>query len=594
MSAIDRVRALRDEMAQHRVDYYVVPSADAHQSEYVPKAWQRRPWLSGFTGSVGDCVIGREGAWQWADSRYWLQAEAELDPAVWTLMRQGDAGVPNLAAWLGGLPAGSVVGFDPRLVGLAASRDMARQVEGAGARVLPIEDNLVDRVWSDRPSLPLDHAAPWPEAFSGQSVAAKLAALRAATGDAGADALVLTTLDAIAWTFNLRGTDVAFNPVVIAYGVVSREPDAATLFIDPRKLDASARAHLAAAGVTAAPYDAFAEHLDTLGGRVLVDEDHVSAWIVGRLEAAGADVIARRSPVMLMKARKNATEQDGMRAAHLRDAVAMVRFFAWLETAWRGGALDEIAASDRLEAFRAEGERFVGLSFDTISGFASNGAIVHYRASEATSKRIDDSTLYLLDSGAQYLDGTTDITRTVHLGSPTAAQREHYTRVLRGHLQLGRVRFPHGTTGTHLDALARTPLWEAGLNYGHGTGHGVGCYLSVHQGPHRISPHPNDVPLEPGMVVSNEPGLYLAGEYGIRVENLCLVVPAPSASAQAFYAFEDLTLVPYCRALIAPELLSPVERDQVDAYHARVRAALTDRVPAEVRPWLERETAPLA
>jgi len=592
MSAIDRVRALRDQMAQHEVDYYLVPSSDAHQSEYVPAAWQRRRWLSGFTGSVADCVIGRDAAWLWADGRYWLQAAQELDPAVWTLMRLGDHGVPKLVAWLGTLPAGARVGYDPRLVGLAQALEIADAVAAAGGEIVTLEDNLVDRIWQDRPALPTAPMTAWAGAFAGATVADKLGALRAAIAEVGASTLVLTTLDAIAYAFNVRGTDVDYNPVVIAYGLVSTD-GSATLFVDPAKVDESTRAHLDAAAVAVAPYDAFGEALSALSGRVFVDVDNVSQWITLRLEQAGVEVHARRSPVMLMKAKKNATEQAGMRAAHRRDAVAMVRFFHWLETAWQDGTLDEIGAADRLEAFRAEGERFMGLSFDTISGFASNGAIVHYRVTPETAKRIDDSTLYLLDSGAQYLDGTTDITRTVHLGTPTAEEREHYTRVLRGHLQLGRARFPRGTTGTHLDALARTPLWEVGLNYGHGTGHGVGCFLGVHQGPQRISPHPNDVPLEPGMVVSNEPGYYLTGAYGIRVENLCLVVDRSDSDAAPFYGFEDLTLVPYCRKLIDPTLLNAVERAQVDGYHACVREALAPLVGDDVRAWLDQETAPL-
>jgi len=593
MSAIDRVTALRAAMREAGVDIYIVPSSDAHQSEYVPGAWQRRPWISGFTGSMGDCVVGLDGAWQWADSRYWLQAEAELDAEVWTLMKQGYGDVPDLVPWLRTVPAGAVVGYDPRLIGLGQANDIASAVEVAGGRVVTLEDNLVDRVWTDQPELPLDTVAVWPVEQAGRSVADKLADVRSALDGAGAKALVLTTLDAIAWAFNVRGADVEFNPVVVAYGLIGT--DDAALFVDPRKVDTALAAHLAAAGVRVAPYEAFGAALEGLGegGRVWVDPDYASRWVVDRLEAGGATVHAAMSPVMMLKAVKNATEQDGMRASHVRDAVAVVRFLHWLETAWRDG-LDELGAADRLEAFRAEGERFVGLSFDTISGFAANGAIVHYRVTPATSKTIDDSTLYLLDSGAQYLDGTTDITRTMHLGTPTAEQKEHYTRVLRGHLQLGRARFPRGTTGTHLDALARTPLWEVGLNYGHGTGHGVGCYLSVHQGPHRVSPRPNAIALRPGMITSNEPGLYIAGEYGIRIENLCLVVPAGGTEAEPFYAFEDLTVVPYCRKLIDVSLLDAVERAQVDAYHARVRELLSDKVPAEVKAWLEAETAPLA
>lgn len=595
MNASARVEALRREMAAAGVDVYIVPSADAHQSEYVPGAWQRRPWLSGFTGSAGDAAVGPDGAWQWADSRYWLQADAELDAGVWTAMKHGLDGVPSLVEWLAARPAGTRVGYDPRLVGVAQAAAMDKALKNAHGALVALDGNLVDAIWRDRPALPTAPIAPWPDEYAGVSVADKLARLREAMGARGATALAMTTLDEIAWAFNIRGADVAFNPVVVAYALVPVE-GAATLFVDAVKVTPAVEAHLAAAGVRTAPYDAFGAALDALRGeRVWIDRDSASRWVADRLEAAGAEVIAELSPAQLQRAAKNEVEQRGMRAAHVRDGVAVVRFLSWLETAWQGGDLDEIAASDRLERFRAEGERFLGLSFDTISGFGSNGAIVHYRATPKTAKIIDDSAPYLVDSGAQYLDGTTDITRTVHLGAPTAAQREHYTRVLRGHLQIGRATFPKGTTGTQLDALARTPLWEVGLNYGHGTGHGVGCYLSVHQGPHRVSPAPNAVGLEPGFILSNEPGFYLQGHYGIRIENLVVVVPRlPEKHGMGpFYGFDDLTMVPHCRNLIASELLSGVERAQVDAYHARVREALAPRLEGDALAWLERETAPL-
>jgi len=594
-SGRERVEALRREMAREAIDYYLVPSADAHQSEYVPDAWQRRRWLSGFTGSVGDCVVGRDGAWQWADSRYWLQAEGELDASVWEMMADGRREVPGLVKWLGKLEAGQRVGVDPRLIPLARARKMRAALEEAGCELISFEDNLVDRVWRDRPSIPAGPVEAWPERFAGRSVADKLASIRESMAEEGCTALALTTLDAVAWLFNIRGADVAMNPVVIAYGLVGGEGEA-TLFVDEAKIGPALAEHLAAAGVGVAPYGAFGDALEACAGRVWLDEDHASRWAADRVEAGGAEVHAAMSPVMLERARKNPVEQEGMRASHVRDAVAVCRYLHWLESAWRAGALDEIAASEELERLRAEGDHFRGLSFDTISGFGPNGAIVHYRATPATARVIDGSSLYLCDSGGQYLDGTTDVTRTVHLGEPTAEEREHYTRVLRGHLALGRAVFPHGTTGTHLDALARGPLWDVGLNYGHGTGHGVGCYLSVHQGPQRISPSPNKVKLEPGMVLSNEPGFYLSGRYGIRIENLVLVVerhPKREDGDGPYYAFEDLTLVPYCRRLIATELLSEAERAQVDAYHARVRATLAERVPAEVAAWLEQETAPL-
>lgn len=598
MGAAQRLEMLRTQMIAAGVDFYLVPSSDAHQSEYLPAAWQRRAWLTGFTGSMGSAVVGRGGAWLWADSRYWLQAEAELDSAAWSLMRLGEHDVPTIARFLERQPAGTSVGYDARLSSPAEARELLDAVQAAGGRVVAIDENLVDRVWTDRPALPATPVTVWPEAHAGQSVADKLAAIRGGVTALGGSALVATTLDEIAWIFNLRGADVAFNPVFVAWAII--EASATTLYVNPAKLGPEAAAHLAAASVRVAAYEAFGEGLDALSDqRVIVDKGDANQWIMTRLEHTGARPHMTRSPVQLLRAKKNAVEADGMRRAHVRDAVAVVRFLAWLETGWRapqadGTPLDELGVAARLEAFRREGEHFRGLSFDTIAGFGPNGAIVHYRASPATSRAIGDTTLFLLDSGAQYLDGTTDITRTLHLGTPTDTEREHYTRVLRGHLGLGRTSFPRGTTGTQLDAFARAPLWEVGLNYGHGTGHGVGCYLSVHQGPHRISPALNDVPLEPGMIVSNEPGLYLAGAYGIRIENLVLVVTTRDATPYGpFFGFEDLTLVPYCRRLIEPSLLNSDEQGQVDAYHARVRATLEPLVPADVVPWLARETAPL-
>ncbi len=586
-----RVQALRDEMRREEIDIYLVPSSDAHQSEYVPEPWQRRVWASGFTGSMGDAAVGLDEAWQWADSRYWLQGERELEGTDWTLMRQGADDVPSLSEFLGKVAKGTRVGFDPRLVGVAQARRIQDAIKRAGGELVAIDENLIDRVWTDRPALSANPIEVWDTTYAGQSVADKLSAIRGRLEEAGCTSVVLTTLDAIAYLFNIRGADVDFNPIVIAYAVVTL--DGATLFVDPAKVTDAARSHFDAANVTVAPYDAVGAALVASTGKAWVDTKYASRWVLDRLSESDAKVHKGRSPVFDLRARKNDTESQGMRDAHVRDAVAVCRFLHWLETAWQGGDLDEIGASDQLEAFRSEGERFRGLSFDTISGFAGNGAVVHYRATPETAKVIDDSTLYLCDSGGQYLDGTTDITRTVHLGTPTEAERLHYTLVLLGHLRLRHTRFPKGTTGERLDAIARQPLWAHGLDYGHGTGHGVGCYLSVHQGPHGISQRPTGVPLAKGMVVSNEPGYYLAGRYGIRVENLCIVVEKDADDGATFFGFDDLTLVPYARKLIAVEHLNEQERGWVNDYNALVRETVEPLLPEEVRPWLRAETAPI-
>lgn len=594
--AATRLALLRAQMAARGLDFWLVPSSDAHQSEYVPDAWQRRRWLTGFGGSMGNALVGLDGAWLWADSRYWLAAERELDPTAFALMRQGQHDVPTMTRFLGDVASGRRIGYDPSLHSPAEAKDLSDAIAAAGGTLVALSDNLVDLVWSDRPALPAEPIEAWPEAYSGKSVADKLADLRRGMADKGCDHLVITTLDEIAWTFDIRGRDVAFNPVTIAWAIVSH--DGARLFIAASKLTSEALHHLAAARVQTAPYESFEDALTHLRGCVLVDREAANQRILDRLAEKGIRYVLARSPVMLARARKNATEILGMRRAHVRDGVAMTRFLAWIEDHWRD--LNEVTLADRLETFRRDGDLFRGLSFDTIAGYAGHGAIVHYRATPATDQPIGDATLLLIDSGAQYLDGTTDITRTIHLGTPTALEREHYTRVLRGHLALRHIAFPKGTTGTHLDAFARAPLWEVGLNYGHGTGHGVGCYLSVHQGPHRIAPTLNDVALEPGMIVSNEPGLYLTDRYGIRIENLVVVEDradlARDSAHGPFFGFDDLTLVPYCRKLIDPALLSPTERAWVDAYHARVRATLSPLLEAhaDARAWLERETAPLS
>jgi len=553
------VDQLREEMSRAGVDLYLVPSSDPHQSEYVPLCWQRRLYVSGFTGSAGEVLIGQGEAWLWTDSRYWLQAEAQLDPATFELMRDGAPGIDSLSDWLTRHGAGRSLGFDPRVVSLKRSRKLARSVEASGGELKSLDANLVDAIWEDPPPPPLEPVSVLEETYAGESVESKLSRVRDELSATSSDALVVTELDAIAWLFNLRGRDVPFNPILVGYALVDR--DAARLFVAPEKLDAKVRSHLADAGVRIEPYDGFGSALGEQGGQVCLDPDSASLWVFDRLADGRARVHEAPNPVMRLKALKNPVECDGMRAAHRRDAVAVVRFLHWLESAWQDGELNELSAAQHLDAFRREGGRFRDLSFPTISGFGPNGAIVHYAVTPDSARAIDDSALYLVDSGAQYLDGTTDITRTVHLGTPQRHERERYTAVLQGHLALRHTVFPEGTTGAQLDAIARRPLWGVGLDYGHGTGHGVGSYLNVHERPPVLSPKAPTDPIEPGMVVSNEPGVYLAGRHGIRIENLLLVIEAEHGEERAFQAFEDLTLVPYCRRLIEPELLTQEERE---------------------------------
>ncbi|UCE87163.1 MAG: aminopeptidase P family protein, partial [Deltaproteobacteria bacterium] len=516
----ERLSALRAEMARSELAAYIVPSADPHQSEYVPAPWQRRSRISNFSGSAGTAIVTRDAAYLWTDSRYWLQAARELPAADYTLMRHGAPDVPAPSDWLESeFGAGARIGVDPQVVTHEQWREWQKNLARAGAELVAVDENLIDRGWPDRPALPCEPVAVLDASFAGRSIADKLGDLRAAMHKAGCQAHVLTALDSIAWLFNIRGRDIACNPLAIAYAIV--RPSSAQLFIDPSKLDTTVRAHLDDA-VEVVPYRDFEAQLRALArekATVWVDPLATSTWVVRRLE--GARVYEKESPVVLAKALKNDVERAGMRACHVRDGAAVCRFLRWLEDALAQGARpDEVECADRLVAFRAEGEHFQGISFETISAYGPNGAVVHYSPRAGACATLAPAGLYLLDSGAQYLDGTTDITRTVALGDVSDAQRDRFTRVLRGHIAVATARFPEGATGSQIDSLARKPLWDAGLDFGHGTGHGVGHFLCVHEGPQAIAPRSTRVALRPGMILSNEPGYYETDAYGIRIESL--------------------------------------------------------------------------
>jgi Xaa-Pro aminopeptidase len=469
-------------------------------------------------------------------------------------------------------------------------------VRKAGGSLQPIDANPIDAVWTDQPPPPLAPVVPHELRFAGQAPQEKRRALAADLAREGVDAAVITAPDSIAWLLNIRGGDVAHTPLPLAFALL-RNDGVVELFIDRRKLTPEALPHLGNEVSVRDPSE-FGPALSQLGAgqrRVQADPNTAAAWIFERLESAGAELRRAADPCLLPKACKNPVELEGTRAAHRRDGAALARFFAWLAREAPKGKLSEIAASDRLEAFRREGENFRDLSFDTISGAGSNGAIVHYRATPRTEKRLEPGQLYLVDSGAQYLDGTTDVTRTVAIGTPTAEMRDRFTRVLKGHVALALCRFPKGTSGSQLDALARHALWQVGLDFDHGTGHGVGSYLGVHEGPQRISKLPNAQPLLPGMIVSDEPGYYKTGAYGIRIENLVVVTPTAVPGAEReMLGFETLTLAPIDRALIEPALLTAEEIAWLDAYHARVRREVGSLVDAETRGWLDFATQPFA
>jgi Xaa-Pro aminopeptidase len=593
--AVARLAALRAELTERDLAGFVVPLSDPHQLENPPACAQRLRWLTGFTGSAGVAVVLAGGAALFVDGRYTLQVQKQVDGALYHRHHITERPPAEWAA--ANLPVGARLGFDPWTMTEDESARYAAALAGIGAALIPTEPNPVDAVWRDRPPAPLSAVRVHDRTFSGATSSDKRRVLGAALAAQGVEAAVLTLPDSIAWLLNVRGGDVAYSPLMLAFALLYADGRVA-LFVDSRKLTGLVRDHLGA-DVGVRPVDGFVKALDRLaarGARIQVDPATAPAAVFAHLD--GAAVVRAPDPCQLPKACKNETEIAGMRAAHERDGVALVRFLAWLQGAALNGAnaIDELGVADRLHGFRADGERFRGLSFATIAGAGPNGAIVHYHSTPATNRPLSPGEVFLLDSGAQYWDGTTDVTRTLAIpgAAPPREAQEAFTRVLKGHIALSRARFPEGTTGSQLDALARLPLWEAGLDYDHGTGHGVGFHLGVHEGPQRISKVPNRVALKPGMVVSIEPGYYKTGGFGIRIENLAVVTSAAENQGRRMLAFEPLTLVPIDRAMIALELLNEDEKAWLDAYHGRVRERLSPRLDGAARDWLARATGPIA
>ena len=585
-----RLAALRAELRRRDLSGFVVPRADEHQGEYVPRRSQRLAWLTGFSGSAGLAIVLADRAAIFIDGRYTLAVRGQVDI---------DAFVPHQIpeqspeTWIAdNLPKGGKLGFDPWLQTVDGHERFARACQRAGAEFVPVDSNPVDAVWSDRPPAPLAPVLPHPDEFAGESSAAKRARIAGTVKAKGADVALITAPDSIAWLLNVRGGDVPRTPFALGFALLHGDGHV-DLFMDRRKLPDRTLAWFGNA-VTLAPPDELGAALDMLGKvgeRVLIESATAPVWAATRLLAAGVALVRDADPVALPKACKNAIELEGIRRAHRRDGAAVSGFLAWLSRESRGGKLREIEASDRLQALRQQTGKLRDLSFDTISGAGPNGAIVHYRASEASQRALEPGSLYLVDSGGQYRDGTTDITRTVAIGTPSAEMRDRFTRVLKGHIALAMARFPAGTTGSQLDALARYALWQAGLDYDHGTGHGVGAYLSVHEGPHRISKMANSVALQPGMIVSNEPGYYKTDAYGIRIENLVAVREAKIDGADRRYLeFETLTLAPIDQACIELGLLTDAERQWLNDYHRRVRETVGPEVDEVTRAWLAEAT----
>ncbi|MEL6726962.1 MAG: aminopeptidase P family protein [Pseudomonadota bacterium] len=588
----DNLPKLRSAMESQSLDGFYVPHEDEYQNEYLPDANERLAWMSGFTGSFGSALVLKDRAAIFIDGRYTIQAADQTDHALFERVSVPD---PGPFGWLAqqDLPE-AVLGYDPKLMTPNDVELFQTAASKAGASIHPVSENPIDIAWTDRPPQPLELVVPHNLEFSGESSEAKRTRIGAHLAENGADAAIITSPASIAWLFNIRGGDVDCSPLPLARAVL-RNDGSATLFMDPRKESPDLRAHLGNQ-VTIFPLEELSASLAELRDQtVSLDPALASSWFFQELTAAGANILAEQDPVLLPKACKNATELSGTAEAHRRDGAAVTRFLHWLDTEAQSGAYTEIDAALKLLDFRAVDQSIQDMSFETISGAGPNGALPHYRVSSASNLSLSPGTLYLVDSGGQYPDGTTDITRTVAIGTPSDDMKRHYTLVLKGHIAMDRVRFPDGTTGTHLDTLARHALWQAGLDYDHGTGHGVGVYLGVHEGPQRIAKAWNATPLMPGMIVSNEPGFYREGAYGIRIENLQYVTPAEEIEGgdRPMLGFECLTFAPLARDLIEPNLLTSEERDWVDDYHQRVLSELNGLIDGDAEAWLQAACMPL-
>ena len=585
-----RLSALRDELKRRKLTGFVVPRADQQQNEYVAPSEERLAWLTGFTGSAGLAAVLAHEAALFVDGRYTLQGAKQVDGKAWSIESLVE---PPPETWLARhLKAGDRLGFDPWLHTSAAAERMASACAKAGAELVAVESNPIDSVWTERPPPPVAPVAIHGARFAGEAEAAKLGRIREEIGKSGADALVLSDSHAVAWTFNIRGADVAHTPLPLSYALVPRD-GRPTVFIDHRKLSNATRDHLEQSADVREP-DQLASQLTTLaksGASIALDSATAADALSRLITSAGGKPVRGNDPVALLKAVKNITEIAGTRTAHQRDAVALARFLAWIDREAPKGALTEIDTVEALETFRRQTGALKDVSFPTIAGTGPNGAIVHYRVTRKSNRRIVSGDLLLIDSGAQYEDGTTDVTRTIAIGTPTAEMRDRFTRVLRGHIAIARAVFPDGTTGAQLDTLARQYLWQAGVDFEHGTGHGVGSYLSVHEGPARISKL-GTTPLKRGMILSNEPGYYKTDSFGIRIENLELVIAAEVSGAEKpMNAFETLTWAPIDRRLIEKTMLSPAEIEWLNAYHARVNREVRAYLDDADKQWLDAATA---
>lgn len=587
----DRLAALREVMRRESIDAFIFPSTDPHNGEYVPAHWEGRKWISGFDGSAGTAVVTMDKAALWTDSRYFIAAEEQLQGTEFKLMKERVEGTPTISQWLGMSLAhinGAVVGLDGYVNAANEVRGLAEELRRQGGITIRTNFDPLDIIWKDRPEIPLNTVVQHPLEYSGETAESKLQRIRTAVKRSGAEALLVTALDDIAWTLNLRGSDVHCNPVAVAYLLIDVEKT--ILYINKVKLAPSAADALKAAGVVVEDYGNVVEGLRHFDGyNILLDPNQVNYALFSAVSAK--KVVEAASPVPYLKCVKNEAEIRGFYSAMLRDGVAMVKFLHWLKPAVEAGGQTELTVEKKLTSLRAEQPLFKGVSFDTIAAYQEHGAIVHYEATPETDVELKPRGFLLLDSGAQYLDGTTDITRTIPLGPVTEEQKKVYTLVLKGHIQLELCKFPNHASGTQLDILARQAMWKEGLNYMHGTGHGVGSYLNVHEGPHQIRMEWKPAPLQAGMTVTDEPGLYLAGKFGVRIENTLIVKDFIETEFGKFLQFESLTLCPIDLDCADLDMLTAEEKQWLNDYHKMVFEKLSPLLNDEEKEWLKTNTA---
>ena len=593
MKIQQRLSALREEMRREKLDAFIFPSTDPHHSEYVPDRWKGRQWISGFDGSAGTAVVTLPSAALWTDSRYFLSATKQLEGTEFQLMKLRMPGTPTIAQWIGDeLRAfgGTSVGVDGMVNTLDDTESLIADLRREGGITVRTNLDILNNIWVDRPAIPTNKVTVHPMTYAGETAKSKLARVRQALRELHADGMLVSALDDVAWTLNLRGTDVHCNPVFVAYLLI--DSDHATLYCDKEKLSADVTSYLNDQGVATAQYADVRKGLkDYFEYNILLDPKETSYTLAKLVNTK--EVVRQASPIPAMKAVKNGTEIAGFRHAMLKDGIAMVKFLRWLKPAVEAGGQTEMSVSQKLTDLRAEQPLFRDISFDTIAGYAEHGAIVHYEATPDTDAALQPRGFLLLDSGAQYEDGTTDITRTIPLGPLTDEERRVYTLVLKGHIQLELCKFPCGASGTQLDILARSAMWREGMNYMHGTGHGVGSYLNVHEGPHQIRMEYVPAPLKAGMTVTDEPGLYLAGRFGVRIENTLLITPYKETEFGQFLQFESLTLCPIDTTPIVREMMLAEEVAWLNDYHQQVRDTLSPHLDEGERAWLRKATEAL-